>query len=252
MGLGGSIDRFKNLNFIFKMPGHQGDITKYFSPKPKEEAKKGKINEEEAKKRKINEEEASCLSPEQKKRMLGNKMSAMIKVTSRRLPHVLHENIGTSWFPALQPEFEKPYFEKLNDFLNSERNSSVRIFPPHDQVWSWTHHFKIQDTKVVILGQDPYHGPSQAHGLCFSVQRPVPPPPSLKNMYKELEADIEGFAPAPKHGCLVGWAKQGVLMLNACLTVRQAQANSHKDKGWETLTTAVVKKVSDDCSDVVL
>ena len=82
---------------------------------------------------------------------------------------------------------------------------------------------------MVILGQDPYHGPNQAHGLCFSVQRPVPPPPSLVNMYKELESDIEGFK-RPKHGCLVGWSQQGVLLLNACLTVRQAQANSHKEQ----------------------
>ena len=101
------------------------------------------------------------------------------------------------------------------------------IFCP--QVWSWTHHFPLEDTKVVILGQDPYHGPNQAHGLCFSVQRPERPPPSLVNMYKELSKDIEGFK-VPKHGCLIGWAKQGVLLLNACLTVRQAQANSHKDQ----------------------
>ena len=97
------------------------------------------------------------------------------------------------------------------------------------QVWSWTHHFPIEETKVVILGQDPYHGPNQAHGLCFSVQKPVRPPPSLVNMYKELSKDIEGFQ-IPQHGQLTGWSKQGVLMLNACLTVRQAQANSHKDK----------------------
>ena len=108
-------------------------------------------------------------------------------------------------------------------------NSCSTVFIFHFQVWSWTHHFPVKDTKVVILGQDPYHGPGQAHGLCFSVKRPVNPPPSLINMYKLLEKDIDGFQ-RPKHGCLVGWSKQGVLLLNACLTVRQAQANSHKDQ----------------------
>ena len=103
------------------------------------------------------------------------------------------------------------------------------LFSSSFQVWTWTHFFPIEETKVVILGQDPYHGPSQAHGLCFSVQKPVRPPPSLVNMYKELSTDIEGFK-IPNHGQLLGWAQQGVLMLNACLTVRQAQANSHKDK----------------------
>ena len=117
----------------------------------------------------------------------------LFKVTSRKLPFALHEAIGPTWFDALKDEFDKPYFLKLNSFMETERKSSVKIFPPHDEVWSWTHHFPIEDTKVVILGQDPYHGPGQAHGLCFSVKRPVKPPPSLLNMYKELVDDIEGF-----------------------------------------------------------
>ena len=117
----------------------------------------------------------------------------LFQVTSRKLPFALHEAIGPSWFDALKDEFDKPYFLKLNSFMETERKSSVKIFPPHDEVWSWTHHFPIEDTKVVILGQDPYHGPGQAHGLCFSVKRPVKPPPSLLNMYKELVDDIEGF-----------------------------------------------------------
>lgn len=249
------------------MPGaKQSDITKFFSPKSKDtkdsnQSKDSKETSPRSKplKRKIDDEDLekdqietnSCpLSPDQKKRMLTNKSLALIKVKSRNLPFALHENIGLSWFNALKDEFDKPYFLKLNNFLETERNSSVKIFPPHDQVWSWTHHFPMEETKVVILGQDPYHGPGQAHGLCFSVQRPVKPPPSLNNMYKELIDDIEGFQ-KPDHGCLLGWANQGVLLINACLTVRQAQANSHKDKGWETLTTAVVKAVNEKCSGVV-
>lgn len=202
------------------------------------------------KKLKLENTASSNLSPDQKERMATNKLLAQIKVTARKFPGGLHSNIGPSWFKALEEEFKKPYFQKLSDFVAKERNSNTKIFPPEDQVWSWTHHFPIEDTKVVILGQDPYHGPNQAHGLCFSVQRPVPPPPSLVNMYKELESDIEGFK-RPKHGCLVGWSQQGVLLLNACLTVRQAQANSHKEQGWETITSAVVKYISDHCSGVV-
>jgi len=260
------------------MPGaKQSDITKFFSPKgkPKEQVQDSKTPTKDVEetspmskplKRKLEEDtpqtesgdtnkdqetQNPCpLSPEQKKRMMNNKTLAMIRLTSRKLPFALHEAIGPSWFDALKDEFDKPYFLKLNSFMETERKSSVKIFPPHDEVWSWTHHFPIEDTKVVILGQDPYHGPGQAHGLCFSVKRPVKPPPSLLNMYKELVDDIEGFQ-KPQHGCLLGWSKQGVLLLNACLTVRQAQANSHKDKGWETLTTAVVKAVNEKCSGVV-
>ena len=102
------------------------------------------------------------------------------------------------------------------------------IFPPHDQVWSWTQNFDVDETRVVILGQDPYHGPMQAHGLCFSVRHGVKPPPSLLNMYKELEQDKEVKFTRPNHGCLAGWSKQGVLLLNAVLTVRSGQPNSHK------------------------
>lgn len=108
----------------------------------------------------------------------------------------------------------------------------------------------IRDVKVVILGQDPYHGPNQAHGLCFSVQRPVPPPPSLENIYKELSTDVDGFV-HPGHGDLSGWAKQGVLLLNAVLTVRAHQANSHKERGWEQFTDAVVSWLNQNAHGLV-
>lgn len=160
--------------------------------------------------------------------------------------YALHENIGVSWFKALQNEFDKPYFKKLSSFVKQERQTKS-VFPPENKVYSWTHHHAIRDTRVVILGQDPYHGPGQAHGLSFSVMKGVRVPPSLVNIYKELENDIPGFK-SPPSGDLTGWAKQGVLMLNACLTVNQGQANSHQNKGWETFTDAVISWISKNCN----
>lgn len=156
--------------------------------------------------------------------------------------YALHENIGHSWFRALQSEFDKPYFKKLSDFVREQRKSNV-VYPPENKVYSWTHHHDIKNTRVVVLGQDPYHGPGQAHGLSFSVQKGVRIPPSLINIFKELESDITGFK-TPNHGDLIGWAKQGVLMLNTCLTVTQGKANSHQGKGWESFTDAVIGYIS--------
>ncbi|XP_061458439.1 uracil-DNA glycosylase isoform X2 [Rhineura floridana] len=138
---------------------------------------------------------------------------------------------------------------ELMAFVAEERKHSL-VYPPPHQVFTWTQMCNIHDVKVVILGQDPYHGPNQAHGLCFSVQRPVPPPPSLENIYKELATDIEGFS-HPGHGDLTGWAKQGVLLLNAVLTVRAHQANSHKEKGWEQFTDAVVSWLNKNLDGLV-
>ncbi|XP_076843206.1 uracil-DNA glycosylase isoform X2 [Brachyhypopomus gauderio] len=163
--------------------------------------------------------------------------------------HATPAGIGESWRRALGAQFGKPYFRSLMSFVAEERQKHT-IYPPLHQVFTWTHMCEIEDVKVVVLGQDPYHGPNQAHGLCFSVQRPVPPPPSLVNMYKELQADIEGFQ-HPGHGDLTGWAKQGVLLLNAVLTVRAHQANSHKDKGWEIFTDAVVNWLSANLEGLV-
>lgn len=162
----------------------------------------------------------------------------------------LHENIGKSWFRALQAEFDKPYFKKLSSFIKQERSTKV-VYPPENKVYSWTHHHDIKDTRVLILGQDPYHGPGQAHGLSFSVQKGVRTPPSLVNIFKELEADIPGFR-TPASGDLTGWAKQGVLMLNTCLTVNQGQANSHQKKGWETFTDAVINWISKNSRNKVV
>ncbi|XP_034004458.1 uracil DNA glycosylase a isoform X2 [Trematomus bernacchii] len=185
------------------------------------------------------------LSPDQLEGIARNKRAAMEKRTSAETP----PGFGESWREGLSAEFEKPYFKKLMDFVSKERTSWT-VYPPAEEVFTWTQMCDIRDVKVVILGQDPYHGPNQAHGLCFSVKKPVLPPPSLKNMYKELETDIEGFQP-PQHGDLTGWSEQGVLLLNAVLTVRASNANSHKDKGWETFTDAVVQWLSNNQEGLV-
>ncbi|XP_062237984.1 uracil DNA glycosylase a [Platichthys flesus] len=185
------------------------------------------------------------LSPAQQERIARNKRVALEKLASA---HTL-PGFGESWREELSPEFGKAYFKQLMDFVSGERKRHT-VFPPAEQVFAWTQTCDIRDVKVVILGQDPYHGPNQAHGLCFSVKQPVPPPPSLANIYKELISDIEGFQ-HPGHGDLTGWAQQGVLLLNAVLTVKAHQANSHKDKGWETFTDAVVKWLSNNMEGLV-
>lgn len=169
-------------------------------------------------------------------------INTVIANTIKRGAFALHPNIGTTWFRALQAEFNKDYFRKLSNFIHSQRNSN-QIFPPEDMVYTWTHHHDIRATRVVIIGQDPYHGYKQAHGLSFSVQKGIPKPPSLINIFKELEDDVKGFT-SPTHGDLTGWANQGVLMLNACLTVNAGKPNSHANQGWETFTDQVISWLS--------
>lgn len=147
----------------------------------------------------------------------------------------------TDWNPVLRGEFAKPYWSDLTAFVADERQAG-EVYPPHDEVFAALHLTSYAQTRVLILGQDPYHGPGQAHGLCFSVRRGVPVPPSLGNIYKELQADL-GLAP-PRHGNLEGWARQGVLLLNAVLTVRAHQAGSHRNRGWETFTDEVIRAVN--------
>jgi uracil-DNA glycosylase len=151
-------------------------------------------------------------------------------------------NIGNDWDTVLDGEFEKEYYLKLRNFLIGEYQSQI-IFPSMHDIFNSLKYTAYQDIKAVILGQDPYHEPNQAHGLCFSVKRGVPKPPSLVNIFKELESDM-GIAP-PEHGCLEDWAKQGVLLLNTVLTVRRGQANSHKGKGWETFTDRVIELLNE-------
>lgn len=157
-------------------------------------------------------------------------------------------NIEDSWYSELQDEFKKEYFIKLREFVVEEKKNFV-IYPPGSQIFSAFNLTPFDKVKVVILGQDPYHGPGQAHGLCFSVPQGVRTPPSLVNIYKELKSDI-GFS-IPESGNLESWAKQGVFLLNATLTVRANTAGSHQKKGWETFTDTVIKTISDKRKDIV-
>ena len=151
-------------------------------------------------------------------------------------------HIGNDWDELLAGEFEKPYYQKLRTFLAEEYRSG-KVYPPMNSIFNALRNSSYKNTKVVILGQDPYHQPGQAHGLCFSVNRGVKTPPSLVNIYKELESDM-GIAPA-SHGCLSAWASQGVLLLNTVLTVRDSQPNSHKGKGWEFFTDQVISLLNE-------
>jgi len=156
--------------------------------------------------------------------------------------------VKTDWNPVLRGEFAKPYWPVLQQFVATERQRST-VYPPHDEVFAALHLTPLELTRVVILGQDPYHGPRQAHGLCFSVRRGVAIPPSLANIHKELHDDL-GIVP-PGHGNLEAWARQGVLLLNATLTVRAGQAGSHQGNGWETFTDEVLRVVDTQPHPVV-
>lgn len=157
--------------------------------------------------------------------------------------------IEQSWKDALGSEFDKPYFTSLVRFLHNEKAEGRRIFPPGSQIFKAFELTPVRDVKVVILGQDPYHGPGQAHGLSFSVPENMPAPPSLKNIFKEIETDLgvrmSGYPNLEK------WARQGVLLLNAVLTVRSGEAASHSRIGWQEFTDAVIKYISAECEGVV-
>ena len=158
-------------------------------------------------------------------------------------------NLGSSWEKILEEELEKPYIAELISFVKRERESKVSVYPPQDQVFQAFLDTPYTDVNVVIVGQDPYHGPGQANGLCFSVSKDVALPPSLKNIYKELSSDLN-ISP-PLQGDLSHWAKQGVFLLNATLTVRQAQPLAHHGKGWELFTDAVIKKLCERLEPVI-
>lgn len=143
-----------------------------------------------------------------------------------------------SWLEVLAPECQKTYFKELLGFLKREYEFK-RVYPPKQQVFTAFNETPYSKVKVVIVGQDPYHGPGQAHGLCFSVSKGIKPPPSLENIFKELQADVG--VTRPSHGCLLHWAQQGVLLLNATLTVEESQPLSHHGKGWEQFTDAVIR-----------
>ncbi|MBS7238990.1 MAG: uracil-DNA glycosylase [Acetatifactor sp.] len=156
--------------------------------------------------------------------------------------------ITNDWLPALEPEFGKPYYKDLYRFVLQEYRTA-QVFPPAEDVFNAFHLTPLGQVKVVIIGQDPYHNVGQAHGLCFSVKPEVEIPPSLVNIYKELEDDLG--CTIPNNGYLVKWAKQGVLMLNTVLTVRAHQANSHRGKGWEQFTDAAIRALNEQDRPIV-
>ncbi len=156
--------------------------------------------------------------------------------------------IPDSWLPALVGETDKPYYQQLYRFVGEERRS-YKVYPPGEDVFNALRYTPLDRVRVVIIGQDPYHDENQAHGLAFSVRPGVAAPPSLVNIFKELREDVQFRI--PNHGCLIPWAEQGVLLLNAVLTVRAHQANSHQGKGWENFTDAVLRAVNASSSRVV-
>ncbi|AIW19765.1 uracil-DNA glycosylase [Vibrio coralliilyticus] len=159
-------------------------------------------------------------------------------------------NLSLTWQDVIGAEKQQDYFQQTLNFVESERAAGKAIFPPAKDVFNAFRATEFNDVKVVILGQDPYHGPRQAHGLCFSVLPGIKTPPSLVNMYKELAQDIDGFQ-IPAHGYLQSWAEQGVLLLNTVLTVEQGKAHSHSKTGWETFTDKVIEAVNQHQSGVV-
>lgn len=172
----------------------------------------------------------------------------MLSLFKEETPAAAPPPLPPSWLEALGPEFEKPYWTKLQSFVAEERKQT-QVFPPEEDVYSAFQLTPLEETRVFLLGQDPYHNVGQAHGLCFSVRPGVETPPSLANMYRELRDDLG--CRVPNNGYLVPWAKQGILMLNAVLTVRAHTANSHKAKGWEMFTDAAIKAVNAQPNPVV-
>ncbi len=166
----------------------------------------------------------------------------------RAIYNMSQVNIHPSWNNVLKDEFEKSYFTELTSFVRDEYKKG-EVYPPGSQIFAAFDHCAYDDVKVVILGQDPYHGLKQANGLCFSVSKEVRIPPSLQNIYKELQTDLG--KEIPTHGDLQHWAEQGVLMLNATLTVRKGQAASHQGKGWEEFTDSVIKLLSEEKTGLV-
>ncbi|MET0572457.1 MAG: uracil-DNA glycosylase [Pedobacter agri] len=159
-------------------------------------------------------------------------------------------NLEPGWLAVLENEFEKDYMKSLKAFLQKEKEAGANVYPKGSDIFNALNTTPFDKVKVVILGQDPYHNIGQAHGLSFSVQRGIPVPPSLKNIYKELETDVEGFK-RPDHGNLTHWAEQGVLLLNATLTVRANEAASHQNRGWEVFTDEIIKSLSQKREHIV-
>jgi uracil-DNA glycosylase len=180
----------------------------------------------------------------------ANPMSAAETTESSAIPQATRPvQLEASWHAVLQQEFTLPYMQALREFLQREKQAGKHVYPPGPQIFNALNSTPLSAVKVVILGQDPYHNPGQAHGLCFSVLPGVAPPPSLLNIYKELQRDLG--IPPPGHGYLQSWAEQGVLLLNAVLTVEQSKAASHQGKGWEQFTDKVISVLNEQGQDLV-
>eukprot|EP00241_Pyramimonas_parkeae_P019130 CAMPEP_0114284798 /NCGR_PEP_ID=MMETSP0059-20121206/4839_1 /TAXON_ID=36894 /ORGANISM="Pyramimonas parkeae, Strain CCMP726" /LENGTH=329 /DNA_ID=CAMNT_0001405641 /DNA_START=130 /DNA_END=1119 /DNA_ORIENTATION=+ len=205
---------------------------------------------------------SATFTREQNQRMRLNKGAARAKLALAKASAVVEDAklagqqpslrdllIESSWKTALEPEFSKEYFRRLEKFVHAEWSGKTPVYPPQDMLFRALNSCPFKDVRVVILGQDPYHGPNQAMGLCFSVPRGEKVPSSLNNMYKELVTDLG--CSKPNHGDLHKWATQGVLLLNTALSVRQHQANSHAGKGWEQFTDAAIRTISTQCEGVV-
>ncbi|WP_111640384.1 uracil-DNA glycosylase [Marinimicrobium alkaliphilum] len=164
-------------------------------------------------------------------------------MTDARIARERAIDLHPSWLAHLAPEFERPHMQALRAFLRREKQAGKTLYPSSGQIFNAFNSTPLDQVKVVILGQDPYHGPGQAHGLCFSVAPGVPAPPSLKNIFKEIERDLGH--PVPEHGCLQAWADQGVLLLNATLTVEHGRAGSHQRQGWEPFTDRVIQVLNE-------
>jgi uracil-DNA glycosylase len=165
------------------------------------------------------------------------------------MPEKQKIQLHDSWLKHLKAEFDQPYMQQLRAFITAQRSAGEIIYPPASQVFNALNSTHFDKVRAVIIGQDPYHGPGQAHGLCFSVAKGVQTPPSLKNIFKEINADLG--LPIPAHGCLQSWADQGVLLLNAVLTVQKKQAGSHANKGWEQFTDSVIQALSEQRKGLV-
>lgn len=239
-------------------------ITSYFkrkAPAADEQKSPKKVKQapvsEEKKSPKSNNANDAKMSDEIKERIAANKRQALEK-RKRRMSHDfkvesfsdLKAGLHPSWCQLLRAEFNKPYFKGLQRFLESEEKKGATIFPPKNKIFAAFNVCPLESVRVVIIGQDPYHGPGQAEGLCFSVPIGVKIPSSLRNIYKEIGTNYKSFV-KPTHGHLMKWAHQGVLLLNTGLTVRSGQANSHKGKGWQQFTDAVISALTKETRGLV-
>ncbi|KAJ9608732.1 uracil DNA glycosylase [Cladophialophora chaetospira] len=220
-----------------KKPKKNADLTSFFGPPKVTPAGGGKAVS-------LTNGAAAAVDEPPPLKFDKEKWVAGLSDEQRKLLKLEIDTLDPSWLAALKEEIVTPGFLDLKRFMQKEIDSKQKIFPPLEEVYSWSRHCPLHKVRVVILGQDPYHGQGQAHGLCFSVRPPTPAPPSLKNIYIALKKEYPSFSPPPKNGgLLTPWADQGVLLLNTCLTVRSGQANSHQNHGWEKFTQKVIDTV---------